>query len=139
LLGLAQDTHIRAILTRLSLENQITSFCSPEGVNLLEAWSPPGTKCLKRLFALTRLCGPKLVSLLSSSNSRQVMSIHTSRPGITASEALTTLLKNRETMDRSGGTLVENQLIAAKTQVRIIPALLILDRSNSILVNYFYW
>jgi hypothetical protein len=124
LLGLAYDTHIRAILTRMDLENQIYLLWSSERYNPHEAWSAPGTKCVKRLIALTRLCGPRLISLLSgSSTSQQSHSFLFSRPSMTASEALTILLKQNESIiSQHGNGSIENQLIAANTQVIPFPS-----------------
>jgi hypothetical protein len=109
----------------MDLENQISSLWSSERYNPHEAWSSPGTKCLKRLIALIRLCGPRLISLLSgSSTSQQSHSFLFSRPSMTASEALTILLKQNESIiSQHGNGSLENQLIAANTQVSTHPSL----------------
>lgn len=121
MLGLAYDTHIRAILTRMDLEQQITSFWLTEKFNPHEAWSSPGAKCLKRLTALIRLCGQRLISLLSGpTTSHQFLF---SRPSITASEALNLLLKHCDSLMVQHGSL-ENQMIAANTQVSFPTSLL---------------
>jgi hypothetical protein len=132
-LGLAYDTHIRAILTRMDLEHQIISLWSSEKYNPHEAWSASGTKCLKRLIALIRLCGPRLVSLLSgSSSSQQSHSFLATRPSMTASEALTILLKQNEATLSQHGSL-ENQMIASNTQIRFSKKELLLLVKNYLL------
>jgi hypothetical protein len=117
----------------MDLEHQIISLWSSEKYNPHEAWSSSGTKCLRRLMALIRLCGPRLISLLScSSSSQQSHSFLVSRPSMTASEALTILLKQNEATLSQHGSL-ENQMIASNTQIRFNQKELLLLVKNYLL------
>jgi hypothetical protein len=119
LLGMAHDTLICALLTRLSLENTISAISVP-AMSLHEAWNVPGAKCLKRVFTSMRLCVPKLIALINGSGTsgRPNSQRTTDRPCRTASESLMELLKQEDRgVERGNAEHSENVLIAARTQV----------------------
>lgn len=117
LLGLAHDTLICALLTRLSLEHSINAIALPAFSMAAEAWNVPGTKCLKRIFASLRLCTPTLVGLINGQGSTK-RSYVSDRSCRTATEALVVLLRNdSNALDRGNAEHIENALIAARTQV----------------------